>query len=236
VGRSVLAASVTVLGIGLAGCGDKQVGSAPRARSRPAGAAAYRATPAPAPAGAFQPDPALFPRKHAPGAGDWIAVHRESVDSFEQYVEDAPTRPNATRRVIVLQPIGPFSAAENELLETLSDYLGRYFQLETRIADELPLPTMGMRAWQEPDKVVIIGVSPNGPAARAEIRPGDVILAVAGEAVTDLEGFYSRLWGLGPAGVTAPLTVQREMDVEDAASAWVALIDWYRQEPRWRPD
>ena len=31
-------------------------------------------------------------------------------------------------------------------------------------------------------------------------------------------------------------SVQRETDLEDAASSWVALIDWYRQQPRRRPD
>jgi S1-C subfamily serine protease len=63
--------------------------------------------------------------------------------------------------------------------------------------------------------VVVLDVSPGGPAARAEIRSGDVILAVAGQPVADLADFYKRLWRLGPAGVVAPLRIRREHDTFD---------------------
>jgi S1-C subfamily serine protease len=58
-------------------------------------------------------------------------------------------------------------------------------------------------------------VTGGGPADRAEGRAGDVILAVAGEAVTSLADFYTRLWALGPAGVIATLRLRRERDVFD---------------------
>ena len=58
-------------------------------------------------------------------------------------------------------------------------------------------------------------VSPGGPAARAEIRAGDAILAVASETVDGLADFYAKLWALGSAGVTAPLRLKREGDVFD---------------------
>jgi S1-C subfamily serine protease len=63
--------------------------------------------------------------------------------------------------------------------------------------------------------VVIIDVSHGGPASRAELRRGDVIHRIAGHRVTDLGDFYRRLWALGPPGVIAPLTIQRERDVFD---------------------
>jgi S1-C subfamily serine protease len=63
--------------------------------------------------------------------------------------------------------------------------------------------------------VVIQDVTPGGPAARAELRRGDVVHALAGERVTDLGGFYQQLWALGPPGVVVPLTIQRESDVFD---------------------
>src|SRR5207253_4954045 len=41
-----------------------------------------------------------------------------------------------------------------------------------------PRPWLGVLAQDDDDQIVVIGVSPGGPAARAEVRPGDLILAV----------------------------------------------------------
>lgn len=57
--------------------------------------------------------------------------------------------------------------------------------------------------------VVITGVLQNGPAAAAGIRPGDVIVAVAGSPVQNVTELLSAVAGLKP-GVSAPLNVQRK--------------------------
>jgi S1-C subfamily serine protease len=71
-------------------------------------------------------------------------------------------------------------------------------------------PWLGMYSTEIDNRVVIIGISGNGPAARAELKAGDVILAVNGERVTSQTAFYRKLWSLGPAGVDVPLTVHHE--------------------------
>ena len=71
-------------------------------------------------------------------------------------------------------------------------------------------PWLGMYSTEIDDRVVVIGISGNGPAARAELKTGDVILAVKGEKITSQAGFYRKLWALGPAGVDVPLTVHHE--------------------------
>jgi S1-C subfamily serine protease len=71
-------------------------------------------------------------------------------------------------------------------------------------------PWLGMYSAEIDDRVVIIGISGNGPAARAELKTGDVILAVKGEKITSQAGFYRKLWSLGAAGVDVPLTVHHE--------------------------
>ena len=59
-------------------------------------------------------------------------------------------------------------------------------------------PWLGMYSTEIDNRVVVIGISGNGPAARAELKAGDVILAVKGEKVTSQAGFYRKLWALGP--------------------------------------
>jgi S1-C subfamily serine protease len=71
-------------------------------------------------------------------------------------------------------------------------------------------PWLGMYSPEIDNRVVVIGISGNGPAARAEIKAGDVILAVKGEKITSQAGFYRKLWSLGAAGVDVPLTVHHE--------------------------
>ena len=44
-------------------------------------------------------------------------------------------------------------------------------------------------------RVVVIGISGNGPAARAELKAGDVILAVKGEKITSQSAFYRQALG-----------------------------------------
>ncbi len=85
-----------------------------------------------------------------------------------------------------------------------------------------PRPWLGVLAQDIGDRVVIVGVSPRGPAARAELRAGDILLGVAGEPVADLADFYTRLWAQGPPGTVISLRVQRE---DDAFSLEVRSAD-----------
>ena len=75
-----------------------------------------------------------------------------------------------------------------------------------------PRPWLGVSAAEEGERVILAGVTARGPAARAGLRRGDVILAVAQRPVTDLAGFFRGLWSLGEAGVDVPLVVEREDD------------------------
>jgi S1-C subfamily serine protease len=78
-----------------------------------------------------------------------------------------------------------------------------------------PRPWLGVSCQDLGPNVVIVGVNPRGPAARAELRPGDVVLTVGGEPIGDLADFYTQLWAQGPAGAVIPLGIQREEDVFD---------------------
>ena len=78
-------------------------------------------------------------------------------------------------------------------------------------------PWLGLYSTEIDNRVVVIGISANGTAARAELKTGDVILAVDGEKVTSQSAFYKKMWALGPAGVDVPLTVHHEGVTFDVA-------------------
>ncbi|MDE2063684.1 MAG: serine protease, partial [Bradyrhizobium sp.] len=71
-------------------------------------------------------------------------------------------------------------------------------------------PWLGMYSTEIDNRVVVVGVSAKGPAARAELKAGDVILAINGDKIASQADFYRKLWALGAAGVDVPLTVHHE--------------------------
>ncbi|ABD05724.1 PDZ/DHR/GLGF [Rhodopseudomonas palustris HaA2] len=73
--------------------------------------------------------------------------------------------------------------------------------------DRPPRPWLGLYSTEIEDRIVVVGIAPKGPAARAELKSGDVILAVAGDKVTSEAEFYRKVWALGAAGVEVPLTL-----------------------------
>ena len=75
-----------------------------------------------------------------------------------------------------------------------------------------PRPWLGIYATEVEDKVVVMSLANNGPAQRAGLHPGDIVLAVADTEVEDLAGLFRTVWSLGEAGVDVPLTLHREGD------------------------
>src|SRR5947208_15471537 len=71
-------------------------------------------------------------------------------------------------------------------------------------------PWLGLYATEVNDRVVVVGLSSRGPAKKADLRTGDVVLAVGGTEVSDLAGLFRRIWSLGNARVEVPVTVCRD--------------------------
>ena len=57
---------------------------------------------------------------------------------------------------------------------------------------------------------MIAGMAEQGPAARAGLQVGDLVLAVADREIEDLAGLFRKIWSLGPAGVEVPLRIGRD--------------------------
>lgn len=73
-----------------------------------------------------------------------------------------------------------------------------------------PRPWLGLYATEVDDHIVIAGISGRGPAARADLRQGDIVLTVGGAEVDSLANLFRRIWSLGDAGVEVPMTVARD--------------------------
>jgi S1-C subfamily serine protease len=50
-------------------------------------------------------------------------------------------------------------------------------------------------------------VAPGGPAEKAGVQKGDVVVGVGGGAASGLADFYRKVWSLGAAGTVIPLDV-----------------------------
>ncbi len=78
-----------------------------------------------------------------------------------------------------------------------------------------PRPWLGVITVVNEGRIAIARVSPEGPAAAAGVRTGDVILAIAGQPVETLSQLFRAVWGLGRSGVEVPVTLLREDEVLD---------------------
>jgi S1-C subfamily serine protease len=92
-----------------------------------------------------------------------------------------------------------------ELLPPILDDLLRYGRV-----DRPPRPWLGLFATDAADGVVVTGLAPGGPAARAGIAEGDVVLELAGDEIEDLGDLWRKLWAAGDAGVAVELTLTRD--------------------------
>jgi len=77
-------------------------------------------------------------------------------------------------------------------------------------ADRPVRPWLGVYSADIEGEIVVLGLARDGPAERAGMDAGDIIVSVAGEDVLDLADFYRKVWKLGDAGVKVPVTVARE--------------------------
>ncbi len=73
-----------------------------------------------------------------------------------------------------------------------------------------PRPWLGLYATEVEDRLVIVGLADRGPAKRADLRTGDIVLAVAGTEVHDLASLFRRILAQGKAGAEVPITIYRD--------------------------
>ena len=85
--------------------------------------------------------------------------------------------------------------------------------LNTGRSGQPPRPWLGMSTQDAEGKLVVGRLSQGGPAARAGVQVGDMVLGVGPARVHGLGEFFRAVWKLGNAGVDVPLTISRGGDV-----------------------
>lgn len=90
----------------------------------------------------------LYERPPAPEPQDWLAVHAERGQTFEQYLGADPRLPDATRRILYVQPLGELSSGQRALVAKTAELLGVAYSLEVRVRLDLPLDSVPPGAWR----------------------------------------------------------------------------------------
>jgi len=85
--------------------------------------------------------------------------------------------------------------------------------LKTGRSPHPPRPWLGMSTQDPGGQLVVSRISADGPASRAGIQVGDLVLSVGGTRVHTLPELFRAIWRTGQAGVEVPLTLSRAGDL-----------------------
>jgi len=91
-------------------------------------------------------------------------------------------------------------------------------------------PWLGVSADEMQGRLLVTRVSPDGPADRAGMKSGDIILGVGTDAVRTQAEFYSKVWGRGKAGDDIPLKVLQGMDVREVKVHSIDRTEYFRRQ------
>jgi archaemetzincin len=74
--------------------------------------------------------------------GDWLAQHVESGQTFEQYVRNQETPIATTYKKLYVQPLGAFTAPQEEVLKQTADILAAFFGMKLELLKGIALDEM----------------------------------------------------------------------------------------------
>jgi archaemetzincin len=145
-----------------------------------------------------------------PKPGDWLAHHKESGQTFYEYLRDHKKRVRDQFQTMYVQPLGEFEGTQAKLLEQTVDFMGRFYDmpvktLDTYTLDKLPKSARRLHPeWSDPqilstyilddvlksrrprDAVAVLGLT------ASDLWPGEGWNFVFGQAsLTDRVGVWS---------------------------------------------
>lgn len=75
----------------------------------------------------------LFRRKSPPQPGDWLAEHKESGQTYQQFRQAVPARAVDSYKTLRIVPIGPLSEGQSFVFDVVKDFLTPFFGLQLAI-------------------------------------------------------------------------------------------------------
>jgi archaemetzincin len=99
---------------------------------------------------AFSADASEFEPIPKPSPQDWLAVHPESGQTFDEFKTSRPNQPTESRRVIYLQPLGEFAPDRSPSIEKLRVFAAAFFGLEVKLLPALSLNRSKFTVRQNP--------------------------------------------------------------------------------------
>jgi serine protease Do len=92
-------------------------------------------------------------------------------------------------------------------------------------------PWLGMSTEELRGRLFVSRVSPDGPAAKAGLQPGDILMGVGSEEVTSLADFYRKLWARGAAGIEVPLKILQGTQLKEVNVRSIDRVEYFRARP-----
>jgi serine protease Do len=92
-------------------------------------------------------------------------------------------------------------------------------------------PWLGMSTEELRGRLFVSRVSPDGPAAKAGLQRGDILVGVGNEDVSSLADFYRKIWARGSAGVEVPLRVLQGTQLKEVAVRSIDRLEYFRARP-----
>jgi S1-C subfamily serine protease len=183
-------------------------------------------------------------------SGGYVMSRRDFAASWEYMLEQAiftaPPHPqfggaaliDGTGKLIgVGSLVVPDSAGENIAMpgnmfvpvNVLKPILGDL--LANGQTSQPPRPWLGLYSEELRGRLFVTRVPEGGPAHRAGLRPGDLVLGVNDKPVTGLKDYYRRLWSMGNAGIQVSLNVLRGITPTRYVIKSMDRRDWFRSPP-----
>jgi serine protease Do len=91
-----------------------------------------------------------------------------------------------------------------------------------------PRPWLGLATEEVQGRLFVTRVSPDGPAAKAGMRQGDIVVALGSDPVKTHAELYRKMWALGAAGVEVPLKVLQGSEVRDVRVKSIDRFDYFK--------